>query len=406
MKIQISKIGLLVGLVLSTSAWAKVTVIQDSDNEIRLKVTESYTLGGNDTLSNAENLVIEQAKRAATDYAGTYVESELNLSNNQITKQQVRVLSAGFMEVSRRDFNHSVNKSGNFVLHTEAEIKLSKKSITDGINKLKSDPERKAKINNLEKQNKHLRNELLQLSKKINSSNSSRTDLMAAREKVLAELDNNREAAKQVFEEGTLFQLAMLDNSDYELAKKDIDENVFGYFIHETKISMGKPRFVKNKSGNYDISIPVQWNLRKSSAQKVLEKHFKITSKFQNGHMGTYVPYAIGVSSYNNRGDDAKKQYTENLFKYMKSKSLVIEVGSGSNYGYLPISANTGGMGNGTYGFQFSNDSKNNTMLKGYLYRNPVIIKNVTEVQLRSMTSLTAKVVLLDENKVRNLRYD
>ncbi len=90
----------------------------------------------------------------------------------------------------------------------------------------------------------------------------------------------------------------------------------------------------------------------------------------------------------------------------MKSKSLVIEVGSGSNYGYLPISANTGGMGNGTYGFQFSNDSKNNTMLKGYLYRNPVIIKNVTEVQLRSMTSLTAKVVLLDENKVRNLRYD
>ncbi len=274
MKIQISKIGLLVGLVLSTSAWAKVTVIQDSDNEIRLKVTESYTLGGNDTLSNAENLVIEQAKRAATDYAGTYVESELNLSNNQITKQQVRVLSAGFMEVSRRDFNHSVNKSGNFVLHTEAEIKLSKKSITDGINKLKSDPERKAKINNLEKQNKHLRNELLQLSKKINSSNSSRTDLMAAREKVLAELDNNREAAKQVFEEGTLFQLAMLDNSDYELAKKDIDENVFGYFIHETKISMGKPRFVKNKSGNYDISIPVQWNLRKKLCPKSIREAF------------------------------------------------------------------------------------------------------------------------------------
>ncbi|MEZ8577896.1 hypothetical protein AB6C82_24045 [Vibrio splendidus] len=255
-------------LTASISAQAAVSVITDNAKNITLKVTEAYTLGDNDTMTSAKDINLESAKKSASDYAGTYVESELQVSGSKITKQQIRVLTAGFLEVLKRSDKRSIDKSGNVILNTTANIKLSKESIKDGLAKLKSDPERKAKIKSLEADNERLRNELISLTKKINSG-QSRTDLMKAREIVLSDLNKNRQATKQVFEQGTLFQLATLGNDEYELAKKDIDENVFDEFKNNTVVKMGKPDFVKNANGSYNVLVPVDWNLPKSGPTAV-----------------------------------------------------------------------------------------------------------------------------------------
>ncbi len=113
----------------------------------------------------------------------------------------------------------------------------------------------------LRKDNQRLRNELFDITKQINSG-KARTDLMAARNAILQDLDNNRESSRQVFEEGTLFQLATLGNDEYELAKQDIENNVFGFIQHEAKIKTGRPQFIKNSDGTYNIAVSVTIGLR------------------------------------------------------------------------------------------------------------------------------------------------
>ncbi|MDE1358640.1 hypothetical protein L9W73_15205 [Vibrio aestuarianus] len=396
-----SLIALLVGLTLS--AQAAVTVYSEDGKQITLNVTERYVLGDNDTLTSARELTLEQAKKTASDYAGTYVESELQVSNAKITKQQVRVLTAGFLEVLSREDKRSIDENGSVVLDTEAKIKLSKESIRDGLAKLKSDPERKAKMDALEQDNQRLRNDVLELTRKINEG--ARTDLLAEREAVLVKLDSNRAATKKSFEQGTLFQLAMLDGQDYDLAKQAIDRDVFGYFKSQTKITLGNPTFKKNPNRTYDVHVPVSWNVAMKPVQEVLSKYLVVRDKG-----GNYPPYTLSVPHYQNSKDRQIKPYSSELLQYMTKHTVAIELEAAGKLGYLPLSGETSFFAGEDFAFQFSNDSKNNKMLEPYgdsgYYRNPVVIKGVTEAELKSMTALNSRVVVVPKKQLVGWEYD
>ncbi|NOH85479.1 hypothetical protein F0249_16920 [Vibrio sp. 03-59-1] len=384
-------------VLVSYQAKAAVSVASDNNNHITLNVSETYLLGDNDTLTQAKDINLEQVKKEASEYAGTYVESELKVSGSNIAKQEIRVLTAGYLEVLSVQNKRKVNGSGILTLTTQAKIRVSKESVRDGLAKFKSDPERKAKIKKLETDNNRLRNELLALTKKINTG-TSRLDLVEAREKVLSDLNSNRQATKQVFEKGTLFQLAVLGGSDGDLAKKDIEENVFGYFQHEIKVTLGTPEFKKNNNGKYDIFVPVEWNLPKAPAEKVLNKYFNIETNVG----GT--PYTVGFEQYYNKGNKMKRPFSSDLQSDMRKKFITIKVNTGSHYGYLPIS-NVNGFGNKYYTMQFSNDSKRNRLV-GYNFRNPVVIKDVSELELQSITSIESEVVVLNSSDLRRWKYE
>lgn len=385
-------------VLVSYQAKAAVSVASDNNNHITLNVSETYLLGDNDTLTQAKDINLEQVKKEASEYAGTYVESELKVSGSNIAKQEIRVLTAGYLEVLSVQNKRKVNGSGILTLTTQAKIRVSKESVRDGLAKLKSDPERKAKIKKLETDNNRLRNELLALTKKINTG-SSRLDLVEAREKVLSDLNSNRQATKQVFEKGTLFQLAVLGGNESDLAKKDIEENVFGYFQHETKVTLGTPEFKKNNNGKYDIFVPVEWNLPKAPVEKVLNKYFNIETNVS----GT--PYTVGFRNILNEGNKMKRPFSDDLQNDMRKKIVTIKVYAGSHHGYLPISGLDGFFGSEYYTMQFSNDSKRNALIE-YSYRNPIVIKDVSELELQSITSIESEVVVLNSSDLRRWKYE
>lgn len=385
-------------VLVSYQVKAAVSVVSDNNNHITLKVSETYLLGDNDTLTQAKDINLEQVKKEASEYAGTYVESELKVSGSNIAKQEIRVLTAGYLEVLSVQNKRKVNGSGILTLTTQAKIRVSKESVRDGLAKLKSDPERKAKIKKLETDNNRLRNELLALTQKINTG-SSRLDLVEAREKVLSDLNSNRQATKQVFEKGTLFQLAVLGGNEGDLAKKDIEENVFGYFQHETKVTLGTPEFKKNNNGKYDIFVPVEWNLPKAPVEKVLNKYFNV----KNGK--GYAPYSLFIKEEDNERDKTKRPFTHDLLMQITKKHPTIKISAGSHYGYLPLSYGYERFSRETYLMQFSNDSKENKMLS-YSYRNPVVIKDVAEHELKKITSIESEVVVLNSSDLRRWEYE
>ncbi|TOB39790.1 hypothetical protein CGJ94_10510 [Vibrio parahaemolyticus] len=122
------KINVLVSvMVLSFNVNADVTKLSETSSDLVLMVSQSHTLGQNDTLSGANKYNLEKIKVEAAEYAGSVVESELVVSDNKITKQQVKVLAAGYVEVLNTDHKRVINSSGDVVLTTHAKVKLGVK---------------------------------------------------------------------------------------------------------------------------------------------------------------------------------------------------------------------------------------------------------------------------------------
>jgi hypothetical protein len=393
---MIKKTIILAALVCS-AAQASVNVVSDNDKEIVLSVTEKYVLGDNDSFTEAKRINLEDAKNSASEYAGSYVESSLQVDNKKITKQQVRVLTAGFMEVLNHSESKAIGKAGNIILTTKAKIRLSKKSITDGLNKLKTDPERRAKISALQKKNAELQSELYELTKKINGG-ATRADLVKQREEILANLDQNRSTAKKVFEKGTLFQLAQLDGDEYELAVKDIEGNVFGELKHKLKVQIGEIKFVKNKAGSaYNILIPVKWwGVFKNDIQTVLTKHFNLQRNESSKEL--VIPY------YKNNEKNGKVFYAKKLVDYIKGKSVAIKVTAGNNVGYLPIAKSDGFISPKEFVMKIGGNFSASGVNK-YAHPNPVQILGVSESELKAISEIKTDIVILNSNKLSHWKY-
>lgn len=386
-------------LISSVNAFATTKLLHQDKNTLTLSVTEQMVMGDNDTLTSARALNIEQIKKSAADYAGSYVESEQKVTGNKITKQQIRVLTAGFIEIVESKDNRNINQSGSVVLSTTATVRMSQEAIRNGLEKLKNDPERRQKMEVLRKDNQRLRKELFDITKQINTG-KARTDLMAARNAILEDLDNNRESSRQVFEEGTLFQLATLGNDEYELAKQDIDNNLFGFIQHEMQIKTDRPQFTKNSDGTYNISVSVTWNVDHKPTYQTLGKYLKVSQQ-KDRHTP---PSSFKISEYQNKGNRQKLPFTEKLLNYIGEKIIVLRVTAGIKQGYLPIGSLGTLFSDGDFFFQYAG-APGQEMIS-VMYRNPIIIRNVSESDLKKITALSASVEVLNHQELRGWKYE
>lgn len=342
---------------------------------------------------------MKTSKKSASDYAGNYIETAQEVTGSRLTKQQIRVLTAGFIEIVDSKDTRKLNQSGSVVLTTTATVRMSQEAINNGLEKLKNDPERRQKMEVLRKDNQRLRKELFDITKQINSG-KARTDLMAARNAILQDLDNNRESSRQVFEEGTLFQLATLGNDEYELARQDIDNNVFGFIQHEAKIKTGRPQFTKNSDGTYNIAVSVRWHFDHKPAYQTLGKYLEVSQE-KSRHTP---PSTIKISEYHNKGNRQKLPFTEKLLGYITNKVIALQVRAGSKQGYLPIGNMGGFFNDDEFFFQYAG-APGSEMI-GVMYRNPIVIRNVSEAELKQMTALTASVEILDRKELRGWKYE
>lgn len=385
--------------MISSQVFAGTKLIQEDKSNLILSVTEQMVMGDNDTLTSARALNIENIKKSASDYAGSYVETEQNVTGSRLTKQQIRVLTAGFIEIVNSKDTRKLNKSGSVVLSTTATVRMSQEAINNGLEKLKNDPERRQKMEVLRKDNQRLRKELFDITKQINTG-KARTDLMAVRNAILQDLDNNRESSRQVFEEGTLFQLATLGNEEYELAKQDIDNNVFGFIQYEAKIKTGRPQFIKNSDGTYNIVVSVTWDFDYKPVYQAINKYLEVSIE-----KGSYIPPStLKIPKYKNKGNRQKRPFTEKLLYYVTNKIIAVQVKAGSKLGYLPIGNTGNGFHTDDFFIQYVGAPGSN--MGGTRYRNPIVIRNLSETELKQITAITASVEVLDRKELRGWKYE
>ena len=382
-------------LLFTTNVLAQVKPLGDTPSHLTLEITERYIMGDNDTLIDAKNLSIEQAKKTAADYAGTYVEQSLTVDGNKISQQEIRVLTAGFLEVLKSIDSRQLDESGTMTLTTVAVIRLSKESIKDGLAKLKSDPERQTTIKKLEQENEQLRTDLVRLSQQINQSQAAgsaglvikpRPELIEQRDGLLKQLEHNRASVRQVFAQGTLFQMAKQGNRDYERAQKRLAEQFFAYFKYNTEITLGDPEFVDNGNGTYDMRVFVTWNTPFEPTAPLWDDYFNI---FQPS---AYNDFTASLHTNRNRKNEQKQPFTKKLYDELTSKNLYISVSAGGYSAELPI-ATLDSDYNYRYKIQFQGDKETRQYVHLQV-ENPVTLKGIPAAVLNSLTAINADVVV------------
>lgn len=118
MKIIISKLFIIIILLLPVLAIAESKEIVSEG---------TYNMGDGETPSVAESRALLNAKRNALEEAGTYVESYSKVENLQLTKDEIKVLASGLMEVTVLEKKRAVIGSGfHFWVKIKAIVTLDK----------------------------------------------------------------------------------------------------------------------------------------------------------------------------------------------------------------------------------------------------------------------------------------
>ncbi|NAX34088.1 hypothetical protein CAG54_00540 [Vibrio sp. V27_P1S3P104] len=331
MRIIIKTIAYLGIMIISIHSNAAVKLVKDGKEYLELKATETYVLSSNDTVIAASDFNIERIKKSSAEFVGSHVETKLVVSDSKIKKQTVDIVSIGYVEIVHVDNRKALNEKNEIVLTTYADVRVSKKSIQDGINKLKSSPEMRRKLKSLEEKNAALTKQLLEVSKSISSGESSRSDLIKQREEIIHSLQKAQSDAKFIFQEGAMFEMADLDNNELENDKHDLDTRLFESLARNTTIHIGKPRITKDekyKSGNrYNVKVKVEWKLDYDNYLNVLKTHFG-----ENSISLQRIFNAKGVKGVKvNLGSSFNQFHAEELFDYISNKCAVLVVDLGVN---------------------------------------------------------------------------
>jgi len=131
--------------------------------------THTYTMGDNDSKSEARQICFLEAKRKLIEKVGVYIESNTTVKDYQLTNNVITSFSAALMKVETVNENWSqVNGTFQVDLKIKAEID---KDFHSNLLKLLEDKESRNKIANQQDKLKELEDKLEQLNKKISRSN-------------------------------------------------------------------------------------------------------------------------------------------------------------------------------------------------------------------------------------------
>ena len=173
----------------------KITELKNTQTEIIVQVDTAYRMGDADSIQSAKKQVLEKAKILASEYAGTYVESNVELVNGKLTKNEVSTLSRAFVSQSITKEQFKMLDNGFMILEATVQSTINKKGMLDKLETISQSKENKNKIAQIQQSNEKLQEELLQVNNELSSLKNSTAalaqKLLAKRETIYKELDAN-----------------------------------------------------------------------------------------------------------------------------------------------------------------------------------------------------------------------
>jgi len=392
-----------------------VEIVKDTTNELVVAVTTSYVMGDGDTRVDAKNVALQAAKKLAAERAGSYVQAERVIENDEIKEDSISMISTAMMNVEITNESLSITDDQRTKFELSIKATLDKDSVMAKLGVLQDNVEKQQQLVALEAENSSLRDELSALNSEIqqlktnlqsDGIQSKRTDLIERRDLVLSQLEVNESSVRKVFEKGTLFSMAKAASHAEDEAKRDLDFGVFKYLQENLDINLGDPEFRDNGDGTYNVQVMVHWHIDGQPIIDVLnqyfrqykEKPFELEAVDFSDHMGGYA-LGVKVKKFNNSKEQQLLPYTYALYQYLLKPTVKIKVSAGSYSSHITIATSRAcsvscGSTNGDsqYQIHFSNRTDPKLLILKRREQNPVVIENVPATVLQNLTRIEAAV--------------
>jgi len=188
-------------------------------------------MGDNDTKNDAKRICLLEAKRLCLEKAGTYIESNVTVTNFQLTRDEIKTYSAAILKVDivseKIEF---IGESVAIVMFVKAKVDID--YIKEKIKQIKSDKQLENKIKIQQYQLKELENKIKNLQRQLNTDD-------------LNLIIQKRKARKEIFNQiDELEQIKYNINKITRLATENID---IAMTPEEVVKVAGKPRIIKKQ---------------------------------------------------------------------------------------------------------------------------------------------------------------
>ena len=116
-----------------------------------IHISYKYTLGDSDTKSDAKKIAFIEAKRLCLEKAGSYIESNTEVLNFRLSKDEIRTYTGGILkvEIVSEEFK-AIGENLTLFMEVKADVDL--KEVQENLKRVKEDKKFAEKIKEQEKQ--------------------------------------------------------------------------------------------------------------------------------------------------------------------------------------------------------------------------------------------------------------
>jgi hypothetical protein len=171
------KVILMVLLAVTQSAIAETPDVTATGDTITAK--HRYTLGDNDSKSDATTICFLEAKRKAIEYAGIYVESTVQITQtdkSREAKSDMKTIAAALVSAEMVS-SETGFANGKVFVDCVVNAKVDKSQLKQDIARISADPEAKEQIQKQQIMLKNLEQEILKIQAQMESASSQQAIL-------------------------------------------------------------------------------------------------------------------------------------------------------------------------------------------------------------------------------------
>lgn len=277
-----------------------------------------YVMGDGDTRGSARQAALEQIKLKAANEAGTYVDHTTTLHENGDLTESIQMIGASMVKLTVLDEVLSVNTQGQAVLDIKASASINEAELAKRIEILRQDKEKARQVKVLLAENESLRKELevIRQGLSLKADPSRIAELLAKQDQAIRRINDNGASVTQVFERGTLLQLASHNSDALDKAKRDLDDNLFAPLMR-TKIT-AQLESVEEAQGGYVALVRVGWTFDLEQILPTLDRYLN-TSPYSDKH-------DVTIYSFENVQSKGPSLLSERIYDYLKDKGIDLKL--------------------------------------------------------------------------------
>lgn len=313
--IKMKRIVLLLALlILSAGAAAQ----QWSDD-----FSVAHAMGDGDTRASARQAALEQLKLKASHAVGSYIQSTITLRSDGALEESIDMLSASMVKLSDIDDMLAVDESGRAVLTVRAKALVDEGQLLQRVKALQEDQEKARQLKVLQAENEALRRDLTKIRHELASSKDTAraAQLLEEQDTAMKRIRENERTVSQVFERGTLLQLATRNADEFEQVKAELERKLFRPLLASPVTATIET--VEAAEDGYIVFVRVGWRPDLQAVESVLSRYLKI--RVRSTRTASSVLYA---SRYRNSQGHGPHVLTERVYNYllMEGVDLVVSL--------------------------------------------------------------------------------